>query len=72
MNHIETLFNKVGTRKFVAESLGCKLHSVNMMCFQNKVPVKYWPELINLCASKGIEITAHDLMILYNSYKWVK
>lgn len=67
MKNVADIIHDLGKNVEVADGLDVQPSAVSEFKRRNSIPVKHWPRLIAFAATKGIAISAEELMAAHRN-----
>lgn len=63
MFSVSSIFETLGGPTKVARILGVGFTTASEMKRRGSIPVKYWPKLVDACASKGVNGVTYERLV---------
>jgi hypothetical protein len=63
MKDVPTLFDEIGGTAKAAKLLGVKPTAASEMKRRSRIPVWYWPRLVDVCRDMGIRGVNYDVLV---------
>lgn len=65
MKCVSEIFDEIGGSGQMARALDVKPSAASEMKRRGSIPVRYWPQLVEACRARGVDVTYEQLVNLH-------